>query len=114
MPGYAKMLSTTTALLKTNAEARQLWFLYHDNECSLAELKPRAVPARRRATRSAWSPLTAAAAGLALGLFSASMVWGYVGKWATPTTTLLAESFEAGASPSVMSSRACASRSRGA
>lgn len=92
-------------LLKTNTEARQLWFLYHDNECGLAELKPR-VPVAARPTPSrggwfSWSPLTAAAAGLVFGLFSASMVWGYVGLRANQATTLLAESFESGPAPKV-------------
>ena len=93
-------------LLKTNAEARQLWFLYHDNECGLAELKPRATIATTatpgRNGRFAWRPLTAAAAGLVFGLFSASMVWGYVGLRANQATTLLAESFEAGPAPKVI------------
>lgn len=92
-------------LLKTNAEARQLWFLYHDNECSLGELKPRvavaAWPAPTRASRLSWSPLTAAAAGLVFGLFSASMVWGYVGLRANQATLLIAESFETGLAPKV-------------
>ena len=92
-------------LLKTNAEARQLWFLYHDNECGLGELKPRvslaAGPNPPRGNRFSWSPLTAAAAGLMLGLFSASMVWGYVGLRANQATTLLAESFEGGPTPKV-------------
>lgn len=93
-------------LLKTNAEARQLWFLYHDNECGLVELKPRAsVTARPTPARGgwfSWSPLTAAAAGLVFGLFSASMVWGYVGLRANQATMLLAESFEGGSSPKVI------------
>lgn len=93
------------ALLKTSPEARQLWFLYHDNECGLAELKParaatenRPNPATRRGVWS-WSPLTAAAAGLVFGLFSASVVWGYVGTFTTRAVTLLTESFEQDAPP---------------
>ncbi len=92
-------------LLRTNAEARQLWFLYHDNECGFAELKPRSLAATSqspsRPARFSWSPLTAAAAGLAIGLFSASMVWGYVGKLANQSTTLLVEGFESGPPPQV-------------
>ncbi|MEI6713865.1 MAG: hypothetical protein WCO60_08945 [Verrucomicrobiota bacterium] len=30
-------------LLKTNSEARQLWFAYNDVECSLSELRPFSV-----------------------------------------------------------------------
>jgi hypothetical protein len=53
-------------LLKSSAEARQLWFLYHDNECGLAELKQRSVTgtalSRHRARWFQWRPLAAAAA----------------------------------------------------
>lgn len=89
-------------LLKGSAEARQLWFLYHDNECGLAELKPRTEQRTpSRSTWLPWSPLTAAAAGLVFGLFSASMVWGYVGTYAGKAITLFEERFEAGAAPLV-------------
>jgi len=79
------------ALLKSSAEARQLWFLYHDNECGLSELKnaaataaarraslnPGDVPSLRRTSPwLQWHPLTAAAAGLVIGLFGASVVYG--------------------------------------
>jgi hypothetical protein len=89
------------AVLKSSDEARQLWFLYHDNECSLAEMKPPAE-IRSRTTRLSWlsrRPLTAAAAGLVIGMFSASVVWGYVGPYAGKVITLLQESFESGPSP---------------
>ncbi|RBP43633.1 hypothetical protein DES53_10531 [Roseimicrobium gellanilyticum] len=95
------------SLLKSSAEARQLWFLYNDNECNLAELKSSQVssaqeqkpPARGWSRRL--SPFTAAAAGLVIGLFGASLVWGYVGSKAHQVTTLLAEGFENGAAPHV-------------
>jgi hypothetical protein len=45
-----------------------------------------------------WHPLTAAAAGLVIGLFS---VWGYVGSYAGRAMTLLQESFESGPPPLV-------------
>jgi len=79
------------ALLKSSPEARQLWFLYHDNECGLSELKiATAVTAanhvmvnpgdvlspRRTSPWLQWRALTAAAAGLAIGLFGASVVYG--------------------------------------
>jgi hypothetical protein len=65
------------AVLKSSAEARQLWFLYQDNECSLAELKPRSRAKSPRAGLSwlSWCPLTAAAAGIVFGLFCASLAW---------------------------------------
>ena len=79
------------ALLKSSPEARQLWFLYHDNECGLSELKiATAVTATRHVLPSPgdvsaprktspwlqWRAVTAAAAGLAIGLFGASVVYG--------------------------------------
>ena len=79
------------ALLKSSPEARQLWFLYHDNECGLSELKiATAVTATRHVMPSPgdvsaprktspwlqWRAVTAAAAGLAIGLFGASVVYG--------------------------------------
>lgn len=79
------------ALLKSSAEARQLWFLYHDNECGLAELKQAAATSaakgaildpgdgpspRRTSPWLQWRFLTAAAAGVVIGLFGASVVYG--------------------------------------
>jgi hypothetical protein len=74
-------------LLKSSAEVRQLWFLYHDNECSFAEM-PRSVmsesqrphPARRTTPASSfqWRSLGAAAAGLVFGLICSTVVFGYV------------------------------------
>lgn len=68
------------SVLKSSAEARQLWFLYQDNECSLAELKPRRQAKSPRTGLSwfSWRPLEAAAAGLVLGMFCTSVVFGYV------------------------------------
>jgi hypothetical protein len=76
------------ALLKSSAEARELWFLYHDNECGLAELKTAAATTAASVTPGGgpsprgtspwfqWRSLTAAAAGLVIGLFGASVVYG--------------------------------------
>ena len=79
------------ALLKSSPEARQLWFLYHDNECGLSELKSATavtaanhvilnsgdVSSRRQTSPwLQWRSLTAAAAGLSIGLFGASVVYG--------------------------------------
>jgi hypothetical protein len=60
------------SVLKCSFEARQLWFLYTDNECSLAELT---CPAdintgRTRLSWLSWRPLAAAAAVVLLGLAS--------------------------------------------
>ncbi len=43
-----------------------------------------------------WRPLTAAAAGIVLGMFCTSMVWAYVVPYAGKAMTLLRESFESG------------------
>lgn len=79
------------ALLKSSAEARQLWYLYHDNECGLSELKTAVAPATDRGARLApgagpspqqslpwlqWRFLTVTAAGLAVGLFGATVGYG--------------------------------------
>ncbi|MEK0451997.1 MAG: hypothetical protein RL088_4265 [Verrucomicrobiota bacterium] len=73
------------AVLKSSAEARQLWFLYQDNECSLAELKPRpqAKPARGLFSWLSRRPLTSAAAGIVLGMLCTSLVWAI----SSPRTT---------------------------
>lgn len=92
-------------VLKDSASARQLWFLYHDNECGLAELKqPRAVVAAppRPAARTAWfswRPLTAAAAGIVIGLSGATLVFGYAGSYAGRAIALLQEGFESPPAP---------------
>lgn len=93
-------------VLKEHPEARQLWFLYQDNECSLGELHPLSQPLPHpvRAPRSSWlqwRPAVAAAAGLVIGLFSASLVWGYAGVYANRTVQLLKDSFESGPPPQV-------------
>jgi len=54
-----------------------------------------------RNTWPSWRPLTAAAAGLVMGLFSASLVLGYVVPSLKTRMELLSDSFESGANPSV-------------
>jgi len=48
-----------------------------------------------------WRPLTAAAAGLVIGLFSASMVFGFGARSVEKVISLLQESFESGPAPLV-------------
>jgi hypothetical protein len=89
------------AVLKSSDEARQLWFLYQDNECSLTEMHP-AIETKTRSTGVSWfswRQLTAVAAGLFIGLFGASVVLGYVGPYAGKVVTLLQEGFESGPPP---------------
>ena len=92
-----------SAVLKSSAEARQLWFLYQDNECSLAELKPRR-PAKSPRTGLpwlSWRPLTAAAAGIVFGMLCTSVVFGFGARSIEKGLSLLHESFESGPTPLV-------------
>lgn len=91
-------------LLAASAEARQLWFVYNDNECSLTE--PRAtivLPPSRTARNSVFRrrPWVAAAACFALGLFCASAVFAYFVPRAERGRSLLDDGFESGIAPSV-------------
>ncbi len=91
------------SLLKSSAEARQLWFLYADNECSLSDRKLPALASTRKTGRS-WLPLrslTAAAAGIVLGIFCTSVVFAYVAPSLGKVVTLLDDSFESGPAPLV-------------
>jgi len=91
--------------LRTDAEARQWWFVHQDVEMGLRAQ----VAAERFTTPKArvslpwlsWRPLTAAAAGLVMGLFGASMVFAYVAPSLGKVITLLRESFESGPAPLV-------------
>lgn len=96
------------ALLKSSAAARQLWFLYNDNEASLSELPPRpesisqVAPVAKVSGRwIQWRPLAAAAAGLVIGLFSATVLANYAISSQVKTVTLLWEGFESGPAPLV-------------
>jgi hypothetical protein len=98
-------------LLRDNATARELWFLYHDNECALAELaavepvsRPSVRPTVQSKKSNSWlrqGSLAAAVAGLVVGLLSASLAWAYVGLQSRRAITLLQESFESGPAPLV-------------
>jgi len=106
-------------VLKSSPEARKLWFLYHDNECSLAELKSpaaRALPMSRTATSTTtttnaeaeatpwWSrlrPLTGLAAGLIIGSVSAQALYSAVDYSLRRALIILEESFESGPPPRV-------------
>jgi hypothetical protein len=89
-------------LLASSAEARQLWFVYHDNECSLAEQQAAlAAPAFRPAKSSVFRrrPLATAAACFALGLFCASAVFAYFVPQAGRGRSLLHDGFESEIAP---------------
>jgi hypothetical protein len=85
-------------VLKSSAEARQLWYLYNDNECSLVEIK---IPVKRELSRFTWKPLAAAMAGVVLGMFCASIVFAYVSTSLGKVGTLFEDNFESGPAPLV-------------
>jgi hypothetical protein len=102
-------------LLRENADARSTMArlmvdeqalisrLRDDSIVALLEPAPKAETPLRTSTRwFAWRPLTAAAAGLVIGLFSASMVFGFgVSRSLEKVVLLLQESFESGPAPLV-------------
>jgi hypothetical protein len=60
-----------------------------------------APPSGRSSSWFSWRPLTAAAAGLVIGLFCASVVFAYVAPSLGKVVTLIDESFESGPAPLV-------------
>ncbi len=105
----------TTALqeaLKTDANLRALYLDYMNLDVALeakAEAAEMILPMERVVfpQQQSWSdwlfwrPLTAAAAGVAFGLFCASVAWAYVVPSLGKVITLLQESFESGPAPLV-------------
>lgn len=89
--------------LRENAEARQLWFMHQDIEVGLhahlGQVPVKTGKHARRASWGSWRPITAAAAGLALGLFSATLVLGYVVPSLQTRIELFSDGFESGAAP---------------
>jgi len=101
-------------LLRENADARSTMArlmvdeqslisrLRDDSIVALLEPAPKAeTPLRTSPRWFAWRPLTAAAAGLVIGLFSASMVFGFGARSIEKVISLLQESFEGGPAPLV-------------
>jgi hypothetical protein len=101
-------------LLRENADARSTMArLMVDEQALISRLRDDSIvallepaPAVETALRTsprwfAWRPLTAAAAGLVIGLFSASMVFGFGVRSLEKVVSLLQESFENGPAPLV-------------
>jgi hypothetical protein len=90
-------------LLRDDAEARRLWFLYNDVECGLAEPRVSAtIPIREaRSTRLPIRRLAAAAACIAFGMFCGSVALAYFRPQPGKPIEILIETFEAGAAPGV-------------
>jgi hypothetical protein len=90
--------------LRSDAEARRLWFVHQDVEAGIhARVVAAPVATTVRVIKPMrWTsrrPMMAAAAGLAIGLFSATLVLGYGAQLRVRMQTLLAESFEDEALP---------------
>jgi hypothetical protein len=101
-------------LLRENADARStIARLMVDEQALISRLRDDSIvallepaPATETALRTtprwfAWRPLTAAAAGLVIGLFSASMVFGFGVRSLERVVSLFQESFEGGPAPLV-------------
>jgi hypothetical protein len=91
------------SLLRGNVEGRRVLRSLSTVEVKLQHIAAAdAVPLQLMGPREtvkptrwlSWSPLTAAAAGLMIGLFSASLVFGYVAQSRARSVTMLAEGFE--------------------
>ena len=106
--------SELNTLLRENADARSTMArlmvdeqalinrLRDDSIVALLEPAPAAETPMRTSPRwFAWRPLTAAAAGLVIGLFSASMVFGFGVRSLERVVSLFQESFESGPAPLV-------------
>ena len=78
--------------IRTAAHANAEQHAAADFDASVVDMKP-------RSRWLAWRPLAAAAAGLVIGLFCASVAWAYVAPSLGKAITLLQESFESGPAP---------------
>lgn len=84
------------SLIVKDASVRQDFLRYTHLDSALAGVR-RSQPtlvAPRRSVWLSWRPLTAAAAGIAIGMFCTSVVFGFVGQRQMRTQTLLSEGFE--------------------
>jgi hypothetical protein len=91
--------------LRSDAEARRWWFVHQDVEIGLrAHLAAdglTAPKARVNLQWLSWRPLTAAAAGIVLGMFFTSIVSGYVMSSQGGRMGIFSDGFESGAQPVV-------------
>jgi hypothetical protein len=103
----AEQSERLNVLLRENPAARDLYLELADTHSCLAVdeqlwIVERESPSTAVYVRSswlAWRSLAAAAAGLVIGLLSASVVWSYVVPLAAKGVRLLQESFETGPAP---------------
>jgi hypothetical protein len=89
-------------ILRSDAIARRLWFLHQDIELGLRAQVPAASgEPDRPQPRLPWRSFAATAAGVMIGLFSASLVFAYIAPSFKKVIALLQESFETGSAPLV-------------
>lgn len=96
----AQMLMDDAALAEELRAAQMESLLTADSGGMLGATQPFA-DVERRTGWFQWRPLTAAAAGIAIGLFCATVAWAYVGPSLGKVLTLLQDSFESGPAPEV-------------
>jgi anti-sigma factor RsiW len=89
---------TLRSLSTVETKLTQLAAIHPETVRLLSETARESAPSFRWFS---WRPLTAAAAGLAIGLFSASMVFGFSVRSLEKVVSLLQESFESGPAPLV-------------
>jgi hypothetical protein len=91
------------ALIVKDASLRQDFLRYTHLDSALAGVRRSqpSVVAPRRSVWFSWRPLTAAAAGIVLGIFCTSVVFAYVAPSLVKVVTLLDDSFESGPAPLV-------------
>ncbi len=101
-------ISTLSQLIETDAAARTRYLALAEIHATLmadetlrTSLPVKGAFAPKEHHWFQWRPLTAAAAGLMLGLFCASVAWAYVAPSLGKVITLLQESFESGPAPLV-------------
>ncbi|MEQ1829313.1 MAG: hypothetical protein ABL921_25335 [Pirellula sp.] len=88
--------------LRNDAIARRMWFLHQDIELGLrAQMRTTSDEPACPQPRRQWRPFAATAAGVMIGLFSASLVYAYITPSFKKVMTLLQESFETGSTPLV-------------
>ena len=89
---------TLRSLSTVETKLTQLAAIHPETVRLLSETARESAPSFRWFS---WRPLTAAAAGLAIGLFSASMVFGFSVRSLEKVVSLFQESFESGPAPLV-------------
>ena len=91
------------SLIVKDASVRQDFLRYTHLDSALAGVRRSqpSVVAPRRSVWLSWRPLTAAAAGIVLGMFCTSVLFAYVAPSLGKLVTVLQESFESGPVPLV-------------